>query len=116
MQAPARTELRFAHGDANADEIQAVIDQVLPELSDPASEAAGAAARAGIDPSAARGAAVQVREGGQGLDPILTPIIIGITVSAGSKVAESLWKDVLWPRLRRRLGVKAVGEAQDKAE
>jgi hypothetical protein len=116
VQAPARTELRFAHGDANADEIQAVVDQVLDELSDPASEAADAAARAGLDPAAAGSAAVLVREGGQGLDPVLTPIIVGITVSAGSKVAESLWKDVLWPRLRRRLGVKAVGDAQGEAE
>jgi hypothetical protein len=89
---------------------------VLAELSDPASEAAGAAAQAGIDPSAVSEAAVHVREGGQGLDPVLTPIIIGITVSTGSKVAEALWKDILWPRLRRRLGVRAVGEAQEKAE
>ena len=34
---------------------------------------------------------------------------------AGSKVAESLWKDVLWPRIRRRLGVRALG-AQRTAE
>jgi len=113
--ASTRTELRFRRGDAGADDIQTVVDEVLAELSEPESEAARAAVAAGLDPAVAGSAAVEVREGGQGLDPVLTPIIIGITVSAGSKVAETLWKDVLWPRLRRRLGVGAVRQAQDEA-
>ena len=53
---------------------------------------------------------MQVTEGQQGAEPVLTTILVGIVVSIGSKVAESLWKDVLWPRIRRRLGWTAVKE------
>ena len=45
-------------------------------------------------------ARAEVTDSEHGAEPILTTIIVGIAVSAGSKVAESLWKDVLWPRIR----------------
>ncbi|WP_020390790.1 hypothetical protein [Kribbella catacumbae] len=105
-------ELRYVRGDAGAEKIQAVVDEILAELSDPASEAAAAAVAADVRIDEVDRAEVVVTEGSQGLDPILTPIIIGITVSAGSKVAETLWKEVIWPRLRRRLGVAVLKEPQ----
>jgi hypothetical protein len=103
-------ELRFARGDAGADTIQAAVDEIIAELRDPASEASTAVQGAGIDLQEVADTKVTVTEGGQGLDPFVTPILIGITVSVGSKVAETLWKEVIWPRLRRRLGVNVLKE------
>jgi hypothetical protein len=97
--------LRFARGDAGADKIQAAVDDIVAELKDPTSEAATVVTEAGLDLRDVADVKVDVREGAQGFEPILTPILIGITVSVGSKVAETLWKEVIWPRLRRRLGV-----------
>jgi hypothetical protein len=97
-------QIEYQRGDAAADEIQAVVDEVLLQLANPAGDAAEAARQAGLDPQMLSDVRIDVREGQQGADPVLTPIIIGITVSAGSKIAETLWKDVIWPRLRRRLG------------
>ena len=100
----------FRRGDTTAQELQQVVDKVLAELAEPDSEAARNARAAGVRLEDLGDARVQIREGEQGAEPILTTILVGIAISAGSKVAESLWKDILWPRLRRRLGAKALGE------
>lgn len=63
-----------------------------------------------MEPAALAGATVRVREGEQGAEPLLTTILASIAVSACSKVIESFWIDVVWPYLRRRLGVAALGE------
>lgn len=104
---------RFQRGDATATEIQDVAQEVLDELREPGTEANAAARSAGLDPLALEDARADVTDGEHGAEPILTTIVVGIAVSAGSKVAESLWKDVLWPRIRRRLGVRALGAEKD---
>lgn len=104
---------RFARGDAAAAEIQATVDEVLEQLGDPASEAANAARAAGIGSDQLTGVRIEVREGAQGAEPVLTTILVGIAVKAGSTVAETLWREVIWPRLRRRLGTRVLGARQD---
>jgi hypothetical protein len=89
-------------GDATATEIGDVAREVLLELREPDSEASAAARAAGLDPAGLVDARAEVTDGEHGAEPILTTILVGIAVSAGSKAAESLWKDVLWPRIRRR--------------
>jgi hypothetical protein len=111
-----RLQIPFQRGDAGADDIQAVVDALLDELRDTSSEAAEAARTAGLDPREMADAKVEVREGAQGADPFLTPVLVGITVAVGSKIAESLWEDVLWPRIRRRLGVRALGERREAGD
>ena len=103
----------FRRGDATADELQEVVDELLAELEEPDSEAAQRARRLGLRPEELARATVRIREGAQGLEPVSTSILVGIAISAGGKVAESLWKDILWPRLRRRLGGTAVKEPVD---
>lgn len=100
---------RFERGDATATEIQDVAREVLAELREPGSEASAAAVAAGLEPTDVADARAEVNDGEHGAEPVLTTIVVGIAVSAGSKVAESLWKDVLWPRIRRRLGARALG-------
>jgi hypothetical protein len=104
---------RFDRGEASAAEIDEVAREVLAELRDPASEASAAAIAAGLDRASLHDARSEVTEGEQGAEPILTTIVVGIVVSAGSKVAETLWKDVVWPRVRRRLGARALGTEKD---
>jgi hypothetical protein len=100
---------RFERGDATATEIEDVAREVLAELREPGSEASAAAETSGLDPATLDDSRAEVTDGEHGAEPILTTIVVGIAVSAGSKVAESLWKDVLWPRIRRRLGARALG-------
>jgi hypothetical protein len=107
---------RFVRGTAPGSRIEDVAREVLAELDDPASEASETARRVGLARTDLVGARVQVDEAEHGADPFLTPIIVGIVVSAGSKVAETLWKDVLWPRIRRRLGADALGDAEENTD
>jgi hypothetical protein len=104
---------RFERGDAGADEIQSSVDEILAQLTDTTSEASGAARAAGIELGGLEGVTIQVREGRHGAEPILTTILISIAAKAGSTVAETLWREVIWPRLRRRLGARALGGRQD---
>jgi hypothetical protein len=103
-------ELRYQRGDASADAIQEAVDEVLRELAVPGSEAAQEALAAGFDPGQLASARVTVREGAQGAEPFLTAVLIGIVVSLGSKAAEAFWQEILWPRIRRRLGAAALRE------
>jgi hypothetical protein len=105
----SNVEWRFARGDAGAADIQAAVDDVLAALSDSGSDAARAARAAGLDPADLSGAAVRVREGRQGAEPILTTIVVGIAVKVGSSAVEELWRKVIWPSLRRRLGTGVIG-------
>jgi hypothetical protein len=109
-------EWRFARGDATAEEIQSAVDDLLAQAADPSSEAAEAVRQAGREPAELAGATVRIREGEQGAEPVLTTVLVGIAVSAGSRVVETLWTDVIWPYLRRRLGVAALGERIDGDE
>lgn len=111
QQAMSDTEYRqrFQRDAASAAQIQRFAREVLAELDAPDSEAARAAAAARLDPADLAGAEIQVVEGEQGLEPVLTTILVSLVVSAGSMIAETLWKDVIWPRVRRRLGADALG-------
>lgn len=104
---------RFGRGDAGADEIQASVDEIVAHLADPESEVARAARAAGLEPGDLGEVTVDVREDRQGAEPILTAIVVGIAVKAGSTAVEALWRVVIWPRLRRRLGAGVLGERQD---
>jgi hypothetical protein len=105
----SNVEWRFARGDAGAADIQAAIDDVVAALADPGSDAARAARAAGLVPADLSGATVRVREGRQGAEPILTTIVVGIAVKVGSSAVEELWRKVIWPLLRRRLGTGVLG-------
>ena len=110
MAEKTSVKLRYQRGDASADEIQEVVDGALRELAVPGSEAAQEALAAGFDPGQLADARVTVREGAQGAEPFLTAVLIGIVVSLGSKAAEAFWQEILWPRIRRRLGAAALGD------
>jgi hypothetical protein len=107
---PTASELRFHYGQATAAELQAVVDEILAELRDPTSEAADRARRADLDPQALASSEISVREEQQGFEPISTTILVGIATGVGTHIATKFWDEVIWPRLRRDLGAKAVGD------
>jgi hypothetical protein len=109
----ATVELRFQRGNASAEEISAEIARILADFDNPDGELAESARAAGLAAAGLSAMTIEVREGGQGFEPILTSIIVGITVNAGSTAVEEFWTKVLWPRLRRRLGPRAVLDRMD---
>jgi hypothetical protein len=62
----------------------------VAELARPGSDVARAAEDAGLQPEAL-GAAVDVREAEQGLEPLVTTVVVSVASSLGAKVAETLW-------------------------
>lgn len=103
-------KLRFERGQASADELQEVIDEILAELRAPDSEAARQANLAGIDPAEFGAASVKAEEAEQCIDPLVTPIVVGIAVKLGSDVILKAWDRIVWPRIEKRLGGLALGD------
>jgi hypothetical protein len=103
MNAPTTVELIYDRGDATADELS---DAVAAALA--SDELAGRAAAAGLEPDTVAAAEISVREGAQGVEPILTAIVVGITVRAAEGIAEKAWTEVIWPLVRRTLGARAL--------
>ncbi len=110
------SEQRYQRGDASAEQLQEVVDEILQQLAEPDSEVAHAARAAGLQRAEFAKVSATIREGAQGAEPVLTTIVVGIAVSAGSRIAETLWGEVIWPRLRRRLGARALGARTIAAE
>ena len=79
MEQEKATTIRFKRGQAGADEIQEIVDEVLAELRDPNSDSARRAQQAGLDPKVLADARVSVTEEEAGIEP-LTTLIVGITV------------------------------------
>jgi len=104
------TELKFERGDAGANALQEVLDEIAVELRTPNSEADAAAKEAGLDSAELADIQLVAREDAQALDPLSAAILIGVVSNLGSDAIEKLWNQIIWPRLKRRLGARAVGD------
>jgi hypothetical protein len=101
-------EMIYERGDATADDLAAAVAEILANSHLATGELAERAAQAGIDPAVLPTVSISVTEDSQGLEPILTSIVIGLTVRAGETIAETLWRKVVWPLARRKLGARAL--------
>lgn len=108
MTTQPTVELIFERGDASAQELADAVAEVLADRHHADGDLAKRAAEAGLDPADLTDLTITVREGAQGLEPILTPIVIGIAARAGSSIVEAFWTKVIWPQVRRRLGARAL--------
>jgi len=116
VTASATVELRYRRGSASADVISAEVQEILADLDNPDSELTKSVRDLGIDVADRSAVTIRVREGGQGFEPFLTPIIVGITVNASTAIGAKLWNAVIWPHLRHRLGPRALLDREDEAE
>jgi hypothetical protein len=109
------TQLRFVGGKGNAEDIEAEISSIVAELADPASEAAQSAANAGLNPADMSGARVDVAKEGKGFGPVA--IVIAIAVPVAAHIVNKFWDDVIWPRIKDKLGADSVGKrVQEKRD
>jgi hypothetical protein len=115
MNSEETVEIEFVRGQADAKKLQQVVDKVLAELGDDSSDTAKAARKAGLEPGDLAG--ITVREGAQGADPLLTPIIVMYVGNVTVHIANTFWDEVLWPRIRKRWGGLAVkGKKEQKGK
>jgi hypothetical protein len=103
-------ELRFTRGSVDAATLESFLAEVLAEFGEHDSHDADWASEHGIDAQAVAESNARVREEAHGLEPISTTVLVTIGTGLGLKILESLWDDVLWPRLRRKFGADALGD------
>ncbi|SRR5579862_3724362 len=100
--------LRFKLGQASGSQLQEVIDDVLRELRTQIEQSPDT----DTDLRELSALQVEVHEDREGIEPILTTIVLTVAGSAGKRLADRLWEQVLWPRIKQRLGGQAVGERE----
>lgn len=90
------TRRKFERGNMSPRELQEILDAAVAELPadvrDEIAEARVSADEEGVDPASA--------------------IIIGIAIKAGSHVAEKVFDELIWPRLKGKLDDDSLGEEQ----
>jgi hypothetical protein len=106
--------LRFRGHAATVEDLQAEISAALRELGDPASSFANRASEADFNAAEFAGAEVSVAEDAKGFGEVL--ILITIAAPAATHIINKVWDDLIWPRIKSRLGADALGEAEKEAE
>lgn len=101
-------ELRFRVGQAGAEQLQRAVDDALEQLRAQVDDGG----QPGGDWDRAELADLRVRasESEQGVEPLLTAVVIAFAGKAGKRLADRLWEEVLEPAIKRKLGGKALGE------
>ncbi len=104
--------IRLNPGAASAAQLEHEINAVLGMLADPDSEAALAARAANLDPEPLAQARATVRQDGMGYADV--PIDVWIQGSIAIHIANTLWDQVILPRIKARLGHDAAGQRRDE--
>lgn len=95
-----RAKIVLKRGQAGARDLQPIVDEALAE------------AHARGEFTEVEG--VEIEEKGAGAEPISTLIIAAAVGGAAANVLNKAWDDVVWPHIKKRLGVDAVGDKQEE--
>jgi hypothetical protein len=101
--------LRFRSGAASVRDLQAEVSSALAELADPDSGLAQAAAGLGMAPHEFAGASGSVEQEGKGFGDVI--MIVAILAPAANHALRNVWDDLVWPKIKSRLGADALGHA-----
>jgi hypothetical protein len=115
--------LKFRDGSGSLTSIRTITEETWAELGE--NESLQAQARSlGFDPATLRlelASPFEIRPASAGFDPTGTAILIGLGAWATSIAADvtkavllDLWRQLILPRIKDRLGSDAVGDEEDR--
>jgi hypothetical protein len=106
----ASVSFRFSKREVAVEKIEAEIRSVLSRLADPRSDVARSATAAGLEPTSLAKARATVTEEAKGFAPVAVVVVIFTPVAA--HIVDKFWDDVIWPRVKGRLGADALGKRE----
>jgi hypothetical protein len=106
-----RIDLRFGPGAADATDLENEISSALAELADQATDPGALASSLGLNTMEFIGARVEVSKSAKGFGEIA--LLIAIVAPAATHALNKAWDDIIWPRVKSRLGADAVGPRQE---
>lgn len=109
-----RLNLRYEPGAVSIDDLQAEISSALEELADPDSDLARAASGIGIATGEFAGAEGSVDQEGKGFGDVI--ILITIFAPAANHAIRNVWDEIIWPRIKSRLGADAIGAEAEEGD
>jgi hypothetical protein len=101
-------ELRFRSGAASIRDLQEELAAALTELADPASDMARTASELGIASHEFARSGGSVDQAGKGFGDAV--IVVAIFAPAANHALRNVWDELIWPRLKSRLGADALGD------
>lgn len=102
-----RLNLRYQPGASNIDDLQAEISSALEDIADPKSDLGQIASGIGISPGEFARATGSVDQEGKGFGDVI--VLITIFAPAANHALRDVWDQVIWPRIKSRLGADAIG-------
>ena len=99
----------YDRGTRSARELQNIVDSLLESVPSDG-DLADDIRRRGINPAEVIPGAITIEADGSGLDPVMVGLIVTF---AGTPVLD-IWRHVLLPRIKRRWGIRAVGQESDE--
>ncbi len=106
--------LRYQPGAASLDDLQTEISSALEDLRDPDSDLARDASGLGFSSNEFAGAEGSIDQEGKGFGDVI--IFITIFAPAANHVIKNVWDEVIWPRIKSRLGADAVGNELEEGD
>lgn len=102
-----RLNLRYEPGASSVSDLDAEISSALEELADPDSDLAQVASRIGVEAREFAGARGSADQEGKGFGDVV--VLIAIFAPAANHALRNVWDEVIWPRVKSRLGADAIG-------
>jgi len=86
----------------------------LKDLADPASDLAQSASGIGVSTGEFAGAEGSVDQEGKGFGDVI--VLITIFAPAANHVIRNVWDEMIWPRIKSRLGADAIGNEVEEGD
>jgi hypothetical protein len=109
-----RLIVRFRPGASSVNDLEAELTSALEELADPGSDLARLASGIGIAAPEFADARGSVDQEGKGFGDVV--VLIAIFAPAANHALRNVWDEVIWPRLKSRLGADAIGDEIEGGE
>lgn len=106
---PSETEFRFWRGSSGAADLESAITAIVSDIKNERASDLVAT------PEIPEDFQVTVREESSGFEPVTTTIVLSFLGGAAGAAGKRMFDEVIWPRLRKRLGANALGGPADDA-
>jgi hypothetical protein len=109
-----RMTVSYQSGRASIDDLQTELSEALTELATPGSELAVAAVALGAVPQDLTEAQGTISQQGKGFGAVI--VLFTILAPVENHILRNIWDDLIWPRIKARLGADALGQKQPSGD
>lgn len=108
-------KIEYTFGHLTLEEVRAETEQIWQELRGNEGDATLTDEQR-AELAAHETSGIEIRAGGEGIDPVIVPLVVAFVAPATTHVLKSLWDEKILPRIRAKRDESAVGEERERSE